>query len=119
MDVILRRREKSSASASIADGAGWLTTILGFGTGGACRRRGDGTRVGRGVEVDAEGAGILSTRSRGFVTLLAQSRRVSGHVRYELRNYVRGLPTLKCNKFICEVGGLCRPAGCDRLSLLL
>lgn len=116
--MIFRRREKSSASASIADGVGWLTTILGVGRGGACSRRGDGARVGRGVEVDPEGAGVLSARSRGFVELHAQSRRVSAHVRYELRSYVRGLPALESNKFVCEVGGLRRPAGRGRVRLL-
>ena len=92
--------------------------MLGVGRGGACNRRGDGARVGREVEVDPEGAGARSARSRGFVELHAQSRRVSAYVRYELRSYVRGLSALERNKFVRKVGGLRRPTGRGRMGLL-
>ena len=61
---ILRRREKSSGSASTW-GDTSETMMLGLGIGGACSRRGDEGRAEEGLGVDDEGCEGHSEHSRG------------------------------------------------------
>lgn len=72
-------REKSSASASIADGELCEMMMLGLGIGGACSLRGEDGRAGRMVEEET-GRG-RSARSRGFDALKAQSWRINDRIR--------------------------------------
>lgn len=65
----MRRREKSSGSASIWDGDASDTTMFGCGIGGACSLRGEDGRAADGLGEEDEGCEGRSGRSRGAAVL--------------------------------------------------
>ena len=71
---IFKRREKSSASASMCDGDASETMMLGLGMGGACSLRGEEGRAVEGLGVDAEGCEGRSGLSRDAAVLRSENK---------------------------------------------